>query len=169
MNTQECIIGRRSIRKYSSKELTKEQVDTLLKAAMYAPSAGNAQPWDFIVVQDQATRNRIAAIHPYGGMAAEAPLSIIVCGNEQAEKFPGFWPQDCAAAIQNILLAAYDMGLGTVWTGIYPVKERVANFVKEFQLPAHIIPMANIVVGHPDMPSKIPNRVDMAKVHYEKF
>ncbi len=169
MNTLEAIATRRSIRKYKQDAVSEEQITTLLKAAMLAPSAGNAQPWEFIIVQRQETKDLIAQYNPYAGMASHAPLSIVVCGNLQKERFPGYWVQDCSAAIQNILLAAHEIGLGTVWTGVYPIQDRVENYSKVFSLPEHIIPLGIIVVGYPDQKTGEADRYDSSKVHYETF
>ncbi len=169
MNILEAIEKRRSIRKYKSTPVTKEQVETLLHAAMLAPSAGNAQPWEFIIIESEEGKKTVSDFNPYAGMAKNAPLSILICGNLKEEKFAGFWPQDCSAAVQNIMLAALEMGLGTVWTGIYPIEDRIANYSKAFNLPEHIIPFACIVVGTPDQANGKVNRYNPAKVHYEKF
>ena len=105
---------RRSIRQYTDAKIAKEDVRVLLDAAMIAPSAGNARPWQFVVVDDPALLAKVPDIHPYVGMAAGAPLGILVCGEPAAEKYPGYWVQDCSAAVQNLLLAAVGLGLGAV-------------------------------------------------------
>ena len=160
---------RRSIRKYTDEPVSKEDAHTLLEAAMIAPSAGNAQPWQFIVVDDKALQKSMPDINPYAAMAPKAPLCIVVCGDTDAEKYPGFWVQDCSAAVQNLLLAATGLGLGTVWTGIYPEASRVQGFRDLLQLPAHIIPLAMVVVGHHDGKPEKKSRFDAAKVHYNRF
>lgn len=169
MNVFDAIFTRRSIRKYLPDPISQEDLDRILGAGMSAPSAGNSQPWRFIVVRDQAARQSIAELHPYAKMAAGAPLSVAVCADTQAEKYPGFWVQDCSAAIQNMLLAARGLGIGSVWTGIYPVQERVAAFAEFFRLPAHIVPLGIVVLGYADQPFTEHNRYDGRKVFEEKW
>ncbi|MEK6590753.1 MAG: nitroreductase family protein [Nitrospinota bacterium] len=111
MDTFEAILKRRSIRRYTGKGITEEQIKRLLESAMAAPSANNKQPWEFIVVQDKDRKDQLSKVHPYTWMCADAPLVIVVCsdkGNIQ-------WIEDCSAATENMLLAATDMGLGTCW------------------------------------------------------
>ena len=106
MDALETLFTRRSIRQYTDAPVSDADLAVLLKAAMAAPSANNRQPWQFLVVRDQARREALARVHPYAQMAPKAPLCIVVCGEPAREKTPGFWVQDCAAAVQNILLAA---------------------------------------------------------------
>ncbi|MFV0422894.1 nitroreductase family protein [Oleidesulfovibrio sp.] len=165
MELMKAIEERRSVRKFTDEAVTEEQITVLLRAAMAAPSAGNAQPWQFVVVDDRNVLEKVPALHPYAGMAAKAPLAILVCGDLSAEKYPGFWVQDCSAAIQNMLLAAVDQGLGAVWTGIYPDETRVKNFVGLVGLPESVKPLALVVVGVPDQKTGAKDRFDAAKVH----
>lgn len=169
MDTLNALHSRRSIRKYTNEPVSEVDIRTLLDAAMIAPSAHNAQPWHFIVVRSRLQREAVSKLHPYIHMAKDAPLGILVCGNTQREKTPGFWVQDGSAAIQNILLAATELGLGTVWTGIHPLKDRAKDFQKLFKLPSHIPPLGYIVVGHPAQESKRLSRFDDAKVSYDTF
>ncbi|KUG29947.1 nitroreductase family protein [hydrocarbon metagenome] len=149
MDALDAIHTRRSIRKYDGRPVSPAQAETLLRAAMAAPSAGNAQPWRFVVVTDRLILDRIPDIHPYAAMVRTAPLGILVLGDTSLDKYPGYWVLDCAAAIQNMLLAARAIGLGTVWTGVYPTPERVTAFSAMFALPGHVIPHSFVVVGHP--------------------
>ncbi|AGW14591.1 nitroreductase family protein [Megalodesulfovibrio gigas] len=167
MDCLTAIHTRRSIRDYTAAPVTEAQVETLLRAAMAAPSAGNAQPWEFVVVRDAAMLQVVAEIHPYARMAPKAPLGVLVCGDVSREKYPGFWPQDCAAAVQNLLLAATALGLGTVWTGIYPVEERVAVFRARFRLPERLVPFCFIPVGHPREAKGPVDRFDESRIHAE--
>ena len=156
---------RRSIRKFTDQPVSDEHIHTLLDAAMIAPSAGNAQPWEFLVVDDKELLKQVPVINPYAGMAPAAPVSILVCGNLKAEKYPGYWVQDCSAAVQNILLAATGLGLGTVWTGIHPMEDRVGSFQRLFNLPDYIIPLGLIVIGHHTTRTDPKSRFEAAKVH----
>lgn len=169
MDILQAIMTRRSIRKYQDKPVSDDQVKTILEAAMMAPSAGNAQPWQFVVVKDKQAQSKIKDINPYAAMAENAFLGILVCGDLRLEKFAGYWVQDCSAAIQNILLAAHGIGLGAVWTGIHPIKERENGFKKLFDLPLEVIPLAYIVIGYPDQDLKTPDRFKQERVHYEKW
>ncbi|MDR2488509.1 MAG: nitroreductase family protein [Desulfovibrio sp.] len=166
METLTALHTRRSIRNYTDQAVPEQAILTLLEAAMIAPSAGNAQPWQYIIVDDPTVLRQVPVINPYAGMAPNAPVSIVVCGDLNAEKYKGFWVQDCSAAIQNMLLAATALGLGTVWTGIYPVEERVLAFQRLLQLPESIIPLALIVIGHPAASSERKSRFDATKVHH---
>lgn len=169
MEILEAIHTRRSIRKYQDKEIPDEMIRTMLSAAMMAPSAGDERAWQFVVVTDQDKKEQIATVHPYVSMIAKAPLGILVCGDLTKEKYEGYWPQDCSAAMQNLLLAAHGIGLGAVWTGIYPMADRMAKFVSIFGLPDRIIPFGLAVAGWPaqSIPSK--ERYTQDCVHYNKW
>ncbi|CCJ33014.1 nitroreductase family protein [Caloramator australicus] len=163
------IFKRRSIRKYLDKPVAKEDIDDLLRAAMAAPSAGNEQPWEFIVVDDKNVLKRIADVHPYAKMLYEAPVAIVVCGDLNKEKYKGFWVQDCSAATQNILLEATDKGLGTVWIGVYPDDTRVKDISNIFGIPSNVIPLSIVAVGYPDQEMQEVDRFDPQKIHYNKW
>lgn len=169
MNTLEAITKRRSIRKFTDKPLTQEQLETLLEAAMFAPTARNCQEWEFVVVRDRSVLNRLMKAHPYAQMLSTADCAIVVCGNTSRETFAGYWPGDCGAATQNILLAATDMGLGSVWLGVYPNQERMTDIVRILALPENVLPFNIIALGHPAETKEDVNRFDPAKVHYEKW
>ncbi|MCX7817510.1 MAG: nitroreductase family protein [Syntrophales bacterium] len=149
MDALEAIFTRRSIRKFTSQPVSETFVETILRAAMSAPSAGNQQPWHFIVVDDRTLMDQIPTFCPYAAMCREAPLGILVCGDTALEKHQGFWVQDCSAATQNLLLAAHALGLGAVWTGVYPRNERVRGFRELLKIPSHVIPFAFVVIGYP--------------------
>ncbi|MGA2259622.1 MAG: nitroreductase family protein, partial [Thermoguttaceae bacterium] len=104
MDVLETIRTRRSIRKYLDKPVSKDVLQQVLTAAMSAPSACNAQPWQFVVLEDRKLLGEVPKIHPYAAMAAEAPLAILVCGDTSLEQVPGYWVIDCSAAIENLLL-----------------------------------------------------------------
>ncbi len=169
MDVFEAIYNRRSIRKYKDRDVPQELVRELLGAAMMAPSAGNAQPWQFVVVNDREKLAAIKDINPYAAMAKGAPLGILVCGDLSMEKYPGYWVQDCSAAVQNILLAAHAKGLGAVWTGIHPIEERVSGFRNSFKLPENVVPLAFIVLGWPAQESKPKDRYKEERVHMNKW
>ena len=160
---------RRSTRQFTKEPVTSEEVRILLDAALTAPSAGNAQPWQFVIVDDPELLAKIPAINQYAGMAPKAPLSILICGDLNAEKYPGFWVQDCSAAVENLLLAATGLGLWSVWTGVYPEADRVSGFRSLLGLPGHIVPLALVVLGRPEHVPKLQNRFDPDKVHYNAW
>ncbi|MEN6342686.1 MAG: nitroreductase family protein [Methanospirillum sp.] len=149
METLDAIMTRRSVRRFSKEPVDDATVDTLLRAAMQAPSAANEQPWAFVVIDDRAALDAIPSFSPYAAWAAGAPLGILVCADTRSLPFPGFWIQDCSAAIQNLLLAAHALGLGAVWTGAYPLDDRVAGFGRHCRLPSGVVPVGFVVLGHP--------------------
>jgi len=169
MEFQEVLQTRRSIRKYTQDSVSGEMLDILLEAAMLAPSAGNQQPWQFIIITRREKLDAIPSFHPYSRMVQQAPAAILVCGDPRDKKWPTFWDQDCSAATQNILLAARDLGLGTVWVGVYPEVARIEGFRSLFNIPEHIIPFALIPVGWPDGGFSSVNRSNPALVHRESW
>ena len=166
MKTIEAIHARRSIRNYQEKSIPDELVKKLLAAAMAAPSARNQQPWEFIIITERHLLNKIPFVNPNAEMAAHAPLAILVCGNMELETSPGYWVIDCAAAIQNILLCAHAIGLGAVWTGIFPRKERMDGFAELLNLPGHVHPHSLIVVGYPKQQPPSEDRFKEERIHF---
>ena len=145
----ESIKARRSIRKYKvDEQVTRKQIDTLLEAAMFAPSAGNFRPWEFIVVTKRETLDSIAKSFTYTKMCETASAAIIVIAIP--EKSKNYFPQDCSAATQNILLAAHTIGLGTCWCGIYPNQGRMKVLENILLLEPKKVPFCIIAVGVPD-------------------
>jgi len=163
MDAMESILTRRSIRKYTAQPVPEDAIDGLLRAAMSAPSAGNQQDWYFVVVHNAQTLAELAQVHSHAPLNG-ASLAILVCGDLKRETHQGFWQQDCAAATQNLLLAAHAMGLGAVWCGCYPREERVAGLRKVLRLPEHIVPLALVVIGYPAEKKERADRYDLAKV-----
>jgi nitroreductase len=169
MDTLTAIMSRRSIRKYSSKPIPDDLVKNLLAAGMNAPSAGNQQPWHLIVVNERKTLDAIAEILPHGKMLTQAPLAIVICGDSLHEKHKGFWVQDCAAATQNMLLAAHDLGLGAVWLGVYPREERMKNIGEFLKVPEGFLPFCVVPVGWPGEEKEPEKRYDEKKVHSNEW
>lgn len=164
MNLTELIIKRRSIRKYSLQKVEREKIETILQAAMYAPSAVNKQPWNFIVAEDKEIMKRIMEVHPNSRMLESASHVILVCGDEKRQHDTGYWIADCAAATQNILLAATSLDLGSCWIGVFPREARMKAISEIFNLPAHIQPFALISLGYPDEIKETPERYDPEKI-----
>lgn len=169
MDILEAINSRRSVRKYTDQDVSDEQMQQILEAAMMAPSAGNAQPWQFVVIRDKDTLAKIKEFNPYAAFAANAPVAVLACGDLSLEKFKGYWVQDCSAAVENLLLAAHGIGLGAVWTGIYPLEDRIAAASKLFGLPEHVIPLSLIVIGHPVKQLESKSRFNPERVHKESW
>ncbi|WP_272699017.1 nitroreductase family protein [Desulfovibrio sp. Fe33] len=169
METLEALRTRRSVRKFEDKPVSEEMVRQILEAAMMAPSAGNGQPWQFIVINERERLDAMADLHPYVKMVMQAQVGIIVCGDLTKEKYPGYWVQDCAAAMQNLLLAVHALGLGAVWTGIYPKEERVAGYRAMFNIPEHVIPLGFAPIGWPAQRPKSESRFNPKRVHYNTY
>ncbi len=145
----EVIYKRRSIRKFTTEPVPREKIQEFIKAGMNAPSAGNAQPWHYIIIDDRDTLNRIADCHTYGKMLFKAPAAIIVCAEPALERHPGFWVQDCAAATENILLEIVDQGYGAVWLGVHPNRQLETFLQNILGIPKTIIPFCGIALGRP--------------------
>ncbi|HUS99608.1 MAG TPA: nitroreductase family protein [Candidatus Thermoplasmatota archaeon] len=170
MDAFETILTRRSIRKYKKQQaISEELVQKLLHAAFSAPSAGNQQPWHFVILDDRKMLKVIHTFHPSARMLTDADKAIIICGDLHLEKFKGYWMIDCAAATENILLAAHSLGLGACWLGLYPREGRVAGMRKLLRLPAHIIPLAIVALGYPAEIKSKEDRYDQSRVHLNKW
>jgi nitroreductase len=169
MDAFEAILTRRSIRKYTKKKITDDIVEKLLQAAFSAPSAGNQQPWHFVILNDRKILNVIHTFHPSAKMLTEADTAILVCGDLDLEKFKGYWMIDCAAATENILLAAHGLGLGACWLGLYPREGRVAGMRKLLHLPIHIIPFALISLGYPAETKPRGERYNTKRIHHNSW
>lgn len=169
----EAIKGRRSIRTFTSEEASEEEVERLIDAARMAPSAGNIQSWEFVIVRDAEIKRRLSVAALDQRFIEEAPVVIVVCANETRSGWSYgsrgvtlYCLQDTAAAIQNILLAAYALGLGTCWVGAFHEEEvrRLLN------TPRGLRPVAIVPVGHPaEKPMARSKRSLREIVHYEKF
>jgi len=144
------IYARRSIRRYTAEDVSESDVRWLLEAAMAAPSANNGQPWHFVVVRDETTRQNLAACHPYAKMLPRAPVCIVPCADPMADgSYNDYWVQDLAAATENLLLAATALGLGAVWCGVYPREGRMKDARTTLAVPQQVMPFAFIAIGHP--------------------
>lgn len=165
MDAIEALLTRRAVRVFTSQPVTDEQIQTLLSAAMHAPSACNQQPWHFVVVDNRERLNALAGLHPYAQMLLHAPLAIIVCGDLSLETCPGNWAIDCSAAMENLLLAAHALGLGSVWVGIHPVEARVTDISQLLCLPGYAQPLCLAAIGHPKEPLPIVDRYKPDRIH----
>ena len=166
------IMTRTSIRQYTDEPVSKADIETMLRAGMAAPTAVNCQPWHFVVINSKEKLAELAGDNPRGGMLKKAPLAIVVCGNMD-KALPGqgrgFWVQDCSAATENILLAANAIGLGAVWTGLYPDVNRAGAVAKVLKLPETFIPLCTIVIGHPAEQPAPKDKWKPENVSYNEF
>lgn len=164
------IFERRSVRTYTGRDITPDEEERLLRAGMQAPSAGNEQPWHFVVIRSRDTMQKINESQPYAKMLEKAPLCIAVCGDRRAQRFSyDFWVQDCSAAIQNMLLEAEHLGLGGVWMGVYPVPERVSNISALLGLPEDVLPLGLLAFGQPAVHPEPADRFLPERVHKETW
>lgn len=163
------IMERRSVRKFTSETVSEEQREAILHAAMSAPSGVNRQPWEFVVITNHDVLQELASALPYAHCAADAPLAIVVCGN-RTRFLDGddatLWEQDLSAASENILLAAHALGLGGVWTCIYPHTDRIEAARRVLNLPADLVPFNLIPIGHPADSHAPMNKWHSDRVHY---
>jgi nitroreductase len=170
MDAIDAIMTRRSIRRYSDQPVTDAEIETVLRAAMVAPSAFNERSTRFVVVRDPEVRARLAAVSKYSGPAGVAPVDIVVCGETAAERYPGtYWVQDGVAALENLLIAANAIGLGAVWMGVHPWEERVEAVREAVGLPEGIEPLAHVALGHPAESKEPADRFDPASVHADRW
>lgn len=166
MNTMEALLTRRSVRKYRDEPVPPALVHEILDAAMHAPSGNDEQPWHFIVIDDRRLLDAIPAIHSAAKMAMGAPLGILVCGDPRLEKVHDMWQLDCAAATENLLLAAWERGVGSVWTGVSHRPRRVEAFRRLFGIPEPVVPFALVVLGYPATePPRTVDRYHEDRVH----
>ena len=170
MTVLDTIFQRRSIREYADRAVPREVLVDLLRAAMAAPSAVNKQPWEFVVVTRPERMVDLQAVLSYGRY--NAPAAVVVCGVPEAaqnEPTGSYWVQDCSAATENLLIAAVGLGLGTVWTGVYPVAERVRDVQRVLGLPPRVVPLGVILVGYPaeEKPARTQYREE--RVHWELY
>lgn len=169
MDAMEAILTRRSVRSYTEAQVADDLVKKMLEAAMSAPSAGNQQPWQFVVITDRKILEAITGVHPYAEMLNRAPLAIVVCGDLDRERYSGFWVQDCSAAVQNLLIAARALGLGAVWLGVYPLEDRIKGIRDIVGLPESIIPLAVVSVGCTSVSQGRADRYDGGRIHRNRW
>lgn len=164
METLEALMTRRSIRAWKADPVPEESRKTLLEAAMNAPSAADARPWHFVTMDDPDIIGRFTSL---GGteMLEHSTFMVLVCGEVAREIYPGFWPQDCSCAAQNMQLAAHDLGIGCVWIAIYPLEDRVAFCRRLLGIPGEITPFALLAMGVPAESPGPEYRYDPARIH----
>jgi nitroreductase len=176
MDALEAILTRRSIRSFTDEPIDDETITKLLEAAMAAPSACNQQPWSFVVIRDRTKLDAIPKFQLFSRMLKEAPCAIVICGKPKSrlishvtDKCSRYWEQDCAAATQNILLAAHAEGLGAVWLGAHPSEKVVEGLRSLLGVPEDVMPFAIIALGHPGEQKPPADRFDQSRVHYDQW
>ena len=168
----EAIMTRTSIRSFTNRAVSADTIEMLLRAGMAAPTAVNKQPWHFVAITDRAVLDELGGNGRQSQMWQESPLAIAVCGDmDKALEGPAqaFWVQDCSAATENILLAAHALGLGAVWTGCYPMVERMTNVSQVLNLPDNLVPLCVIVMGYPNESPDPKDKWKPENVTYNKF
>ena len=174
MNTLDAIFTRKSTRKFADKPISEADIRTVLTAGMSGPSAVNARPYAFIIATDKKVLGKMADAN---GRAAEpcrhAAFAVLVCGDtDKAFKMaPDFWNIDCSIACQNMILAAHELGIGSVWLGTWPMEANQKNQKELFDLPENIKPHSLIAFGYPEEGAEFPKRdlYEEEKVHYNKW
>lgn len=165
MDAIDALMTRRAVREFTSEPVTDAQIETILRAAMHAPSACNQQPWHFVVLDTRERLNALAGVLPHAQMLRQAPLAFVVCADLSLETCPGFWAIDCSAAMENLLLAAHALGLGGVWAAIHPNEERVQAVSQLLGLPGYAKPLGVAAIGHAAGPLPVVDRFKPERIH----
>ncbi|MBR0110105.1 MAG: nitroreductase family protein [Bacteroidales bacterium] len=167
------IMTRTSIRQFTNEPVPAEMIEQMLRAGMAAPTAMNAQPWEFVVLNDRDTLNKLAGKLRYARMLEQAPLAIVVCGRtewldrEGNERENIFWVDDCSAATENILLAAHALGLGAVWTAAKD--DRGAIVGEALGIPEGYKTLNVIAISYPAENPAPKDKWKPEKIHWNKF
>jgi len=169
MQTYETILKRRSVRSFTNEQVSDENIRLLLEAAMAAPSAMNKKPWFFYVVKNEEKLQELRHTHRFTNY--HSPLNIVVCGNlkrKLGNRPEDFWIQDCSAAIENILIEAVELGLGTCWCGLYPLKSPVKHLREILDVPEHLVPLGLLHIGYPNEEKEARTQFDELLIEYIK-
>lgn len=170
MDLFQALKTRRSVRAFTGARIPEDHIREIIECGTYAPSALNAQPWHFLVVEDRKLFPDLMRIHPYISSLANASHAIILCADRSLERAPGNWMQDCSACMQNMLLAAHGLGYGAVWAGIFPASDRMERFKTFFKLPESVEAHGIMVVGCPQNPLPVvTDRYQKEKVHKNQW
>lgn len=167
--TLKTIMNRKSVRAYKEGAIPKEQLELIVKAGMAAPTAVDKRPWEFIVITDRALLKKLSDVLPYAKMAEKAGAAILVAGDldkQNGGRDSVYWIMDCSAAIQNILLAVESLGLGAVWTAVYPNTDRVDPVRKLIKMPSTVVPLALIPIGIPTGAEKPKDKWNPKQLHW---
>jgi nitroreductase len=169
MDALEVILSRRSIRRYKKQTVPYGEIEGLIRAGMAAPSANNQQPWHFVVIDDHSILDEIPKFHPYSQMLREASAAVLVCGDTSLDRGGGMWVQDCAAATENILLAAHAKGIGAVWLGVFPREERYLTIREMLGMPENVVPFSIVSLGFPAERKAASNRFNPERIHRNRW
>ena len=175
--TLNTIMTRKSVRSFTEEKVSDEDIRTILKAGMSGPSACNCRPWSFIVLQDRDVILKAADLKgKYSNPLRSAAFGVLVCGDmsRALERAPEYWVIDGSIAIQNMILAAESMGIGSVWLGVWPQQERVEGLAKGFDLPEGIVPHSLVAFGYAADGQNFGTPIDKPewdedRVHYDKW
>ena len=166
----DSIMLRTSVRDFTDEAVSEGDLEKVLTAAMQAPSARNQQPWEFIVVDDLETIQSLSRTSPYGGPVSKAPMAVVFLGDESRMTVPMMWEQDMGACVENFMVAATSMGLGTVWIGIAPLQDRMDAISDLLSVPEGFKPFCIVAIGHPKEPlAPKPVRYDPVRIHRNSF
>ncbi len=167
------LLARTSVRAYTDAPVSRETLDTLVRAGMAAPTAMDLRPWKFVVIDDKSVLTLLGNNLPNAPMAAEAAAAICVCGDTAITDREGrpsrYWVQDCSAASENILLCAAGLGLGAVWTGVYPGEDRIDKVADILSLPDNLVPLNVIFIGHPKETPQPKDKYDAGAIRYNAW
>lgn len=170
MDTLEAIHTRRSVRQFGEAPVSDEQIETLLRAAMAAPSAHNQQPWRFIVVRDRDTLARLAAATKYAAPIGRAQVGIVIVADTGALKTAeDLWVIDCSLAGENMMLAARAIGLGSVWLASWPYEGYMAAIAEILGAPQSVVPVGMFAIGVSASPGPVVDRFHPEWVHRERW
>jgi len=158
MDALEALLTRRSIRAFRSEPVDPALLHRVLGAALHGPSAGNQQPWRFVVIDDPQILRLLALDHPHASVLQACPVAILVCAETVDLHHPDHWPSDCAAATFSLMLAAHALGLGSTWIGLHPQQDRMAALRGAALLPPEVEPFALVPLGHPAERTDQPDR-----------
>lgn len=174
METLEALTTRRSVRAFSTRQVPEEVIRKILAAGMSGPSCVNARDWSFVVVRERSKLEAMAEANgPYATPLKTAAFGILVCG-DLGRAFKGakdYWVVDGAIAAQNMVLAARDLGVGSVWLGTWPQMERVEAQSELFALPGDIVPHSVLAFGYP-LDERVFAQRDLYeedRVHFEQW
>jgi nitroreductase len=165
----DAIMTRRSTRQFADDPVSDPEVETVLRAAMAAPSAHNGRPWRFVVVRDRGTLSRLAKATPFAGPLEQAQVGVVVVTERRIGPYAGFWVIDCAAAIENALLAARAIGLGGVWIGVHPIRPFSSAVRRVIGAPRGVAVHSMIALGHAANEKPAVDRFEDEWVHRERW
>jgi nitroreductase len=172
MEALNAILSRHSARRYAKKKVPLPLLKKIILAGMAAPSAGNEQPWHFIIMSDAKALSKMKEFNSYSKTGQEAPCGILICADLKLQNYSGLeglWIEDCAAAAENMFIEATALGLGAAWTAVHPMKERVEGYRKLLHFPKNIVPIVFMPIGYmAEKPAK-ENRFKKERIHYGKW